>query len=241
VTRLDRWNIPTPEEAASRGVTAFAEMNINTSVPTNLEENTHMSAKARSWLFAATGGLLFFGVTAMLNWPGTALATPAKDFKSAFTRSFFERIRVLSGTDKEGEDARVKIIAKDPSDVYVVTNTVVAGGYSGWHTHPGPSVVLVKSGTATVYDGDDPSCTPVKYPAGTGFIDAGGGHVHMVRNEGRELLVTEAFQVIPAGENRRIDAADPGYCSFWTDPVPNQRASCRGCAQRWRIAERRAD
>jgi len=174
----------------------------------------HTSAKARKWLFAASGGILVCGLTAMLNWPGAALATPSKGFTTDFTRSFFERIRVLSGTDREGEDARVKIIAKDPSDVYVVNNTVAAGGYSGWHTHPGPSVVLVKSGTATVYDGDDPNCTSVRYPAGTGFIDSGGGHVHMVRNEGTEPLVTVAFQIIPTGALRRIDAASPGYCPF---------------------------
>jgi quercetin dioxygenase-like cupin family protein len=173
-----------------------------------------MSAKARSWLFAATGGMLVCGVTAILSWPGAALATPPKDFTSEFTRSFFERIRVLGGTDREGEDARVKIIAKDPSDVYIASNTVAPGGYSGWHTHPGPSVVLVKSGTATVYDGDDPNCMPVRYPAGTGFIDAGGGHVHMVRNEGTDPLVTVAFQIIPMGAPRRIDAASPGYCPF---------------------------
>ena len=173
-----------------------------------------MSAKVRSWLFAATGAILGCGVTAMLNWPGAALATPPKDFASEFTRSFFERIRVPGGTDREGEDARVKIIAKDPSEVYIASNTVAPGGYSGWHTHPGPSVVLVKSGTATVYDGDDPNCMPVRYPAGAGFIDAGGGHVHMVRNEGTEPLVTVAFQIIRMGALRRIDAASPGYCPF---------------------------
>jgi len=173
-----------------------------------------MSAKARSWLFAATGAILVCVVTAMLSWPGAALATPPKNFASEFTRSFFERIRVLGGTDREGEDAGVRIIAKGPSDVYIANNTVAPGGYSGWHTHPGPSVVLVKSGTATVYDGDDPNCMPVRYPAGSGFIDAGGGHVHMVRNEGTEPLVTVAFQIIPTGALRRIDAASPAYCPF---------------------------
>jgi hypothetical protein len=75
-------------------------------------------------------------------------------------------------------------------------------------------MVSVKSGTATVYDGDDPSCTPTAYPAGTGFIDRGDGHVHMVRNEGSVQLETVAFQIIPAGADRRIDAPDPGYCPF---------------------------
>jgi quercetin dioxygenase-like cupin family protein len=173
-----------------------------------------MRAPARRRLFAATRGISVCFATAMLSWPRAALATPPKDFASDFVRSFFEKIRVLSGTDTEGHDAKVRIITKEPSDVYLVVSTVAVGGYSGWHTHPGPSVVLVKTGTATVYHGDDPTCTPVRYPAGTGFIDPGGGHVHMVRNEGKEPLVTEAFQIIPAGDGRRIDAASPGYCEF---------------------------
>jgi quercetin dioxygenase-like cupin family protein len=183
-----------------------------------IKETLPLSTHGRGWLSASAGGMLVCCAMALLNWPSVAMATPASNFVSDFTKSFFEKIRVLSGTEEHGrdreQDARVKIIAKDPSDVYVVTNTVAAGGYSGWHTHPGPSVVLVKSGTATVYDGDDPNCTPVRYPAGTGFIDAGGGHVHMVRNEGNDTLVTEAFQIIPAGDARRIDAASPGYCPF---------------------------
>jgi hypothetical protein len=172
--------------------------------------------KARNWLLAAIGGILICALTVMLNWPGAAVATPAFKFTSDSppTRAFFESLRVLGGTNAEGEDPTVKIIAKEPSDVYVVTNTVDPGGYSGWHTHPGPSVVIVKTGTATVYDGNDPSCTPVRYPAGTGFVDHGGGHVHMVRNEGTSQLVTVAFQIIPAGLSRRIDAANPGYCPF---------------------------
>jgi quercetin dioxygenase-like cupin family protein len=173
-----------------------------------------MSVKSRSWLFAATATILVGGVTAIANLPGAALATPPRGFANDSTRSFFDKIRILGGTDTEGEDSKVRIVVKEPSDIYVVNNMVAAGGYSGWHTHPGPSVVLVKSGTATVYQGDDPACTPVRYPAGTGFIDAGGGHVHMVRNEGSEPLVTVAFQIIPAGDNRRIDVADPRHCPF---------------------------
>ena len=186
-------------------------MNIQT---TAKSQETRGSLKVRRLFKTAAGWGVVCGVTAILSWSSAALATPAKDFVSDATESFFERINVLAETNREGEDARVKIIAKDPSDVYVVINTVAPGGYSGWHTHPGPSVVLVKSGTATVYDGNDPTCTPVRYPAGTGFIDAGGGHVHMVRNEGSQPLVTEAFQIIPTGDARRIDAASPGYCPF---------------------------
>jgi quercetin dioxygenase-like cupin family protein len=173
-----------------------------------------MSGKVRACLFAATGAIVVCGIAALLDGPGAAVATPSQGFASDVTRAYFDNIRVLGSTDVESEEAMVEIVVKRPSDIYVVNNTVKAGGYSGWHTHPGPSVVLVKSGTATVYDGDDPTCTPVRYPAGTGFIDAGGGHVHMVRNEGTEQLVTVAFQIIRAGDNRRISVADPGYCPF---------------------------
>jgi len=182
-------------------------------------------------------------VAAVLGWSAAAWATPAKDFSSDVTKGFFDEIRILATTNgapptppgpshhphghkgkhhgppdrdwsRWWDQIRVKIISKDPSDVYVVTNTVAPGGYSGWHTHPGPSVVIVKSGTATLYDGDDPNCAPVTVPAGSGFIDPGDGHVHMLRNEGAEPLITIAFQVIPTGLARRIDAAASSYCAF---------------------------
>jgi len=57
----------------------------------------------------------------------------------------------------------VKLKTKSDSDVYVVRNTVVPGGQSGWHYHPGPSLITVVQGTATFYDGDDPTCTPRVY------------------------------------------------------------------------------
>jgi hypothetical protein len=140
-----------------------------------------------------------------------ALATPSRDFATESTRSFFGTIRLVGGTDAQGR-ANIRIVADTPADVYVVTNTVEPGGHSGWHTHPGPSLVLVKSGTATVYDSGDPACTPARYPAGTGFVDAGGRHAHLVSNAGNVQLELIAFQMIPAGAARRIDAPDPGFC-----------------------------
>ena len=142
-----------------------------------------------------------------------ALATPGINFLSeTLARTYVDQIAVNT-TGQSGH--RVKIQVKDPSDVYVVRNTVPPGGQSGWHTHPGPSIVSVTAGVATVYHGDDPSCTPVTYPAGTAFVDpVAAEHVHMVRNEGNVDLVTVAFQIIPAGAGRRIDAPDPGYCGF---------------------------
>jgi hypothetical protein len=53
-----------------------------------------------------------------------------------------------------------KIKTKGVSDFHVNQVTIQSGGTLGWHYHPGPSFVIVKSGTATFYMGDDPTCTP---------------------------------------------------------------------------------
>jgi quercetin dioxygenase-like cupin family protein len=102
---------------------------------------------------------------------------------------------------------QVKIKTKGISDVYVVHNTIVPGGHTGWHSHPGPSIVSVVSGQATEYRDDDPD--GVVHPAGTAFVDEGGDHAHMVVNEGSTDLVLVAFQIIPAGATRRIDRPAP--------------------------------
>lgn len=102
------------------------------------------------------------------------------------------------------------------SDVYVQSNVFAAGGgHSGWHTHPGPSLILVTAGTITAYEGDDPSCTPHVYPQGVGFVDPGGDHVHLLRNEDPNVEArTVAVQLIPADAPRRIDEPAPGNCPF---------------------------
>jgi quercetin dioxygenase-like cupin family protein len=110
---------------------------------------------------------------------------------------------------------KARIDTKGASDLYVVRNTFAIGGQTGWHTHPGPSLITVTAGTITAYEGDDPSCTPHVYPAGSTFIDAGGGHVHLLRNEGSVPAITVAVQLVPAGASRRIDVTPaPGNCSF---------------------------
>jgi quercetin dioxygenase-like cupin family protein len=97
--------------------------------------------------------------------------------------------------------------------VYVLQNTIAPGGTFGWHSHPGPSLVIVKSGTATFYLADDPTCSPQVVTAGHGFVD-GGHDTHVVRNEGTEPLVTVVVSFVPAGFQRRIDEPSPGNSPF---------------------------
>jgi len=111
-------------------------------------------------------------------------------------------------------DWQAKIKTKGLSDLYVQSNVWAPGGSTGWHTHPGPSLVIVTPGTLTVYDGDDPTCVPHVYSAsGTNsFMDVGGGFVHLIRNDGADEARTIAVQFVPAGAVRRIDAPAPANC-----------------------------
>jgi quercetin dioxygenase-like cupin family protein len=113
------------------------------------------------------------------------------------------------GTPTEFWKSRIK--TKKRSDLHVLQNTIAPGGTFGWHRHPGPSLVIVKSGTATFYLAKDPTCTPHVVPAGSGFVDQ-GQDVHVVRNEGSVDLVTVVVSLVPAGFERRIDEPSPGNC-----------------------------
>jgi quercetin dioxygenase-like cupin family protein len=93
------------------------------------------------------------------------------------------------------------------------------GGHTGWHSHPGPVVVVVTAGTLTFYSSEDPACTPRMYSAGAAFIDRGQGHVHMARNESttENLELWAAYFDVPPpppANNFRIDALAPGNCPF---------------------------
>jgi quercetin dioxygenase-like cupin family protein len=106
---------------------------------------------------------------------------------------------------------KARITTKGATDVHMLQNTIAPGGTFGWHSHPGPSLVIVKSGTATFYKADDPACAPHVVPTGSGFVD-NGQDTHVVRNEGTVDLVTEVVSLVPAGFARRIDEPAPTNC-----------------------------
>ena len=90
---------------------------------------------------------------------------------------------------------------------------------------------MVKSGTATLFDGDDPTCATRTVKTNGWFTDPGGSHVHLVRNDGIVDLVLAAFQVVPADATRRQDipVGDPRIppCGFWSDGTPGVAGAMR--------------
>lgn len=141
---------------------------------------------------------------------GTLLATPPS--KVTPTEYGVGQLQSFATSGRMGSWTAAMNV-KGASDLHVLSNTIAPGGSFGWHSHPGPSFVIVKSGTATVYFGADPSCRPHRFRAGKGFVDR-GLQVHAVRNEGKVNLVTVVVSFTPRGATRRVDEAKPRTCPF---------------------------
>ena len=142
---------------------------------------------------------------------GNALATQASGV-TVLPLAPVARFDEIHTKAKSG-DWQAQLKTWGESDLQVVQVTIQPGGTLGWHSHLGLSFVTVKSGTATVYDGDDPTCTPRVIPTGSSLFEP-GGHVHIVRNEGSEPLVNVVVQLLPAGAPRLIPEPSPGNCPF---------------------------
>jgi quercetin dioxygenase-like cupin family protein len=88
--------------------------------------------------------------------------------------------------------------------------------FSGWHSHPGPAIALIKTGQLTLYSEDDETCTGRTLWAGQAFIQP-AGHVHFARNSSTsvstEVWVTY-LDVAPGSASPRIDEPSPGNCPF---------------------------
>lgn len=91
-------------------------------------------------------------------------------------------------------------------EVMVQEITIAPGGTTGWHSHPGPVVVVVKAGTLMYVRAAGDECVETAYSAGTAFVDSGQGHAHTAFSIGSENLVLIAtYFDVPVGGSQRID------------------------------------
>src|SRR5580765_6407679 len=165
--------------------------------------------------------LFVLGAVAVAFYAGNALATDPVNFSgTTLAKATFGEIDSHVVAEPGWQE---KIKTHGSSDLYVQQNTwdpTKCDGCipsTGWHTHPGPSLVIVTQGSVTAYDGDDPTCTPHVYSAtGTNsFVDIGSGAVHIIRDESGAVAKTVVVQLIPKAANRRIDVTPaPGNCPF---------------------------
>jgi hypothetical protein len=181
--------------------------------------------------------LLLLGAAIVITaifYTGKVGATPASGFTAkTMATGTFEEFDVFNQASNDslpagfGGDVWISLQkTKGRSDLYVQSNTWAAVNTTtgaiastGWHTHPGHSLIIVTSGTLTEYDAD---CIRRVYTAIPGqpsptLVDPGHGHMHIIRNEGSVTATSIAVQLVPYDPthlNRRIDVSPaPATCS----------------------------
>ena len=156
--------------------------------------------------------LMFAGLLAAAIYGGwtlrSAQATPPSN--PGFTPTPLAAAVIEDDIDTwaETEDWELELKTRGESEVVFAHVKLAPGAYSGWHSHPGPTFIAVRSGTATFYDDCDGAETPHRYEAGKGLVEE-AGCVHILVNEGDTDLEVVFMQIIPKGAPRRIDEADP--------------------------------
>lgn len=110
-------------------------------------------------------------------------------------------------------DWHVQIKSKPAFDIAVQTILFPPGSASGWHTHPGPVFIQVKSGTMTFYQSDDPTCAPQVRTQGQGFLDL-GEHPHIAVNRSDAPAENVVTYFAPPGSVLKFMATQPPNCSL---------------------------
>ena len=141
---------------------------------------------------------------------GGALATPGVGILApVHARGTLEEHQVVNSK------AGIHLKTKGSVDVATQQLTIAGSGSTGWHSHPGPVLVTVKSGALRVIYADDPTCTGTVYEAGDSFIDRGDENTHIARNVSPiDPVELWATYLVPG---------NPGTTAFRNDvsPAPN--------------------
>ena len=107
----------------------------------------------------------------------------------------------------------IRCRAAAPCDTAFQELTIAPGGYTGWHTHPGPAFAAVVQGEGTLYHARA-GCPAHTYGPSSGFFQP-SADVHNFRNEGSAALKLYAFYVLPSGTPNagiRVDQPQPADC-----------------------------
>ncbi len=115
-------------------------------------------------------------------------------------------LQIIPLAQGSSADRQVDLKVRGPNEALQTLIVFQPGADTGWHSHPGPVVVVVKTGTVTEQNSD--GCF-VTHPAGTVFFEQ-KGEVHRAFNNGGTVSEVYATFLMPSGSQPLIPAADPG-------------------------------
>jgi quercetin dioxygenase-like cupin family protein len=107
-------------------------------------------------------------------------------------------------------EERLAMNTAGPSDFYIQLVALEPGADTGWHSHPGFALDIVKSGALTWYL-EGVECTGQRVKAGEAFFVA-PGVTHLARNEGSEPAEAYITYLVAAGATPRAEAPKPEGC-----------------------------
>jgi quercetin dioxygenase-like cupin family protein len=163
-----------------------------------LHQNTH-----RPLRLAATVVVLALALLAAL------IALP-RDRATATPPSGIAAELLARGTIAQASHVRVagiKLATRGPIDVATVHVTFQPGGSTGWHIHPGPALVTVKTGQLTLHRAK--GCRTRTFSAGQTFREFGPNDVNLTRNETGSVTETVVTFLLPVGAPITMDAPAP--------------------------------
>lgn len=161
----------------------------------------------------ATGGI---AAAVVASLTAAALATPGSGTTGVVVaRAAFADSVNIKLSLKDDLHGRETVHVRNAEDTVMQQIIFAPGGHSGWHSHPGPAVVLIKSGELTFYEEEGGKCVSRTHSAGQALVDSGQGHVHLAHNASAgdtEVWVT--YFDVPADGSPRIDVpASPAACA----------------------------
>ena len=140
---------------------------------------------------------------------GTALGTPPSGFTAETARGPLVD-RPLDASMHFGPAVWAKLETKGPIDVAQQRIVISPGGTLGWHSHPGPTIVTIFSGTLSFYHAEHCS-DRIAYSAGQSFSNL-PDEIHLARNESAtDNVVLYATYYVPSSTGGlRIEQPSPG-------------------------------
>jgi hypothetical protein len=175
----------------------------------------HGRSRRAAWLaVVAVGAVLVSGTAALATHvmpvdPMTIPPGPGFGSRLLATHNAISDIEI---------SALARAVKPKGADLFVQHVRLPANADTGWHTHPGPALVLVVNGSLTYEDAFANQCRQLTYSAtwpapGEGFLDRGFGHVHraVAGSAGADFYVV--YVLPPGSPTHVVTASAPKECT----------------------------